>query len=80
MLTDTERKVLRILAKMYGHEWVRPNIAKISRLSLRTPDQVRAAVKGLVKHGYAEIAAGKMRVLYASEMQLLELKKKWWKV
>lgn len=55
MLEDTERKILRILWTLYKHDWVRPDIEKISRLSVRPANRVRSAIKALDLKDYIEL-------------------------
>jgi len=69
MLTDTERKLLRILWSLYGNAWIKPDIDRICRLSVRPPDQVRAAVKGLIGKEYVELKPGFIRVIQSCERQ-----------
>lgn len=52
MLDDTTRKVLRILYNKYRFEEFKLDVSLIARYSMRSEDQVKAAVNELVKIGY----------------------------
>jgi uncharacterized NAD(P)/FAD-binding protein YdhS len=69
-LEDTPRKILRVLYNLYQQNWVRPDIAWISQISLRSEERVREAIKALRATGFVEIAEGKMRILIPEEPDL----------
>jgi SOS-response transcriptional repressor LexA len=66
-LEDTPRKVLNILYSLYRQNWVRPDIAHIARIAVRSEDRVRDAIKMLRAAGFVEIVNGKMRIVRAVE-------------
>lgn len=68
-LEDTPRKILRVLYHLYQQNWVVPDIARVSQLSLRSEDRVREAIKALRAAGYVEIGAGKMRIIRPEEQE-----------
>jgi hypothetical protein len=70
-LEDTPRKILRILYHLHQQNWVRPDIVLVSRLSLRSEDRVREAIKSLRSQGYVEISEGKMRILIPEEPEMM---------
>lgn len=72
MLSDIERKVLRILYNLYQQNWIRPDLARVSQFSQRSEQRVRAAVKGLIAAGYIEIKENRMRILIPGEPELLK--------
>lgn len=67
MLSDTDRKVLRILFNIYRNNWSRPDLDQLCRLSGRPPQQVRAAVKTLIQERYVELDRQFVRVVRAWE-------------
>lgn len=68
MLPDLERKTLRVLASLYGSNWVRPDLLRVAKLSQRDERRVRSAVKVLVASGYIEIKDGQMRIIHAFDL------------
>ncbi|PYI57005.1 hypothetical protein DLM86_00725 [Paenibacillus flagellatus] len=68
MLTDCERKVLRVLHSLYGQAWSVPDIKRICRFTLRREDQVRRAITGLIEARYVELRDGQIRVIHGSEL------------
>jgi len=69
MLSDNERKLLRILCSLYGQGWVTPDLERLCRLSGRSEQQVKAAVKRLIVERYVEIKPGSLRVVEGWERQ-----------
>ncbi|KIL42108.1 hypothetical protein SD70_02695 [Gordoniibacillus kamchatkensis] len=70
MLSDLERKVLMILWNLYRDTWSRPDLLKVSRLSGRTEQKVREAIKALRAAEYIEVRIGELRVLKVWEQQV----------
>jgi hypothetical protein len=68
-LEDTPRKILRVLYHLYQQNWVVPDIARVSLVSLRSEERVRNAIKGLKDTGYIEIKDGKMRIIRPEETE-----------
>lgn len=54
MLDDTQRKVYKIIGNKYRYEWFTIDVALLTRLSMRTEQQVKDAVNYLVKEGYLQ--------------------------
>lgn len=52
MLNDTARKIYNVIFHLYRYEWSEIDIERISRLSLRTEQQVKDAVNWLFKESY----------------------------
>ncbi len=52
ILTDTERKILRILFNRYRLDQTHADIDLLSRLSGRSPDRVQQALHGLAAKGH----------------------------
>ncbi|RXZ84563.1 hypothetical protein EBB07_00670 [Paenibacillaceae bacterium] len=67
MLSDLERKLLRVVFNLNRNEWVRLDIPRIAHLSVRSQQQVRAALNSLWRQGYLEHNDGKSRVVYSRE-------------
>jgi predicted transcriptional regulator len=68
VLSDTERKLLRIVWKLYRSDWHKPDLTTLCRLSQRTPEKVKAAVSSLIAQGYIEAQDGRLRVVAAWEL------------
>ena len=66
MLTDTERKVLRILYNLYRHDPAEINLPALERYAQRSPVQLLEALGGLRDKGLIEWDAerGLVRVIY----------------
>ncbi|MGE7225450.1 helix-turn-helix domain-containing protein [Paenibacillus glucanolyticus] len=77
MLSDTERKILRIFWNLHGHEWFRPGLQQLCRLSQRTPGQVKTAVRNLIEKGYIEFQGGRFRVVVAWEPEKVRRTNPW---
>jgi DNA-binding MarR family transcriptional regulator len=69
VLSDTERKLLRILWNQNGLEWFRPDLKQLCRMSQRNFGQVKAAVRGLIAQGYIEVRDDRLRVVAVWELK-----------
>lgn len=78
MLEDTPRKILRIL---YNHRGV-PSIAELARMAVRTPGQVKMALRALAVTGYIlwdQERHFELKVLQGWEAKPEEIDtKRWW--
>lgn len=66
MLADTPRKVLRILYNIRGV----PSIAELSRMAVRSPGQIKMALRMLALAGYIKWEPGRhyeLRIIQAWE-------------
>lgn len=52
MLDDTTRKVYRVLYNIHRNEWFALELGVITRLSMRSEQQVKDSVNWLVREGY----------------------------
>lgn len=66
MLSDNERKILRIIWSLYQNEPFHPSIDQLRRMSQRSESQVRKAIRGLLDQGY--ITEKGFKVIYGWEL------------
>ncbi|MBP1992565.1 hypothetical protein [Paenibacillus eucommiae] len=63
MLSDVERKLLRITLNRYRNDWHTPDIQLLSQYSQRDNGTVRAGMRRLHEQGYLEADGGKIRAV-----------------
>ena len=69
-LSDTERKLLRILFHCYGMMPARVDMRRLERLAQRTEKQIVAALRQLAEERYITLEDGIVRVVVPEERQL----------